>query len=247
MKTIIKKACLLNLVLVSYLGLNGCVSQGTYDSVVKERDDLEKQNRALQANVKLSRNQEMAVSQESQKLKENLETTTQELATTHEKLAITTQKAVSASTLYSKLVDKLASEVQSQQITIKQMQSGVNLNLAENILFESGSADVSTSGQKVLDKVAKELGDIPYQTIVGGFTDNIPISPRLATEFPTNWDLAAARATKVVRLLEESGIPKERLVAVSFGENQPVAPNEDKEGRSQNRRIEIRLRPVIVE
>ena len=60
-----------------------------------------------------SRNQEAAVSQQSQKLKENLDTTTQELATTHEKLATTTKKAVSASALYSNLVDKLASEVQA--------------------------------------------------------------------------------------------------------------------------------------
>lgn len=127
------------------------------------------------------------------------------------------------------------------------MQSGVNVNLPEGILFDSGSSEVKKTGEIVLHKVAKELWDVPYQTIVGGFTDNVPISQRLVEKFPSNWDLAAARATNVVRMLEESGVPKERLVAVSFGENQPVASNDSTEGRAQNRRIEIRLRPVMVE
>ena len=85
------------------------------------------------------------------------------------------------------------------------------------------------------------------KTIVGGFTDNVPISKRLAEQFPSNWDLAAARATNVVRKLEDSGVPKGRMVVVSFGENQPVASNDTAEGRSKNRRIEIRLRPVVVQ
>ncbi len=125
--------------------------------------------------------------------------------------------------------------------------AGVNLNLPEGILFDSGSADVKKTGEAVLQKVAKELKAISYQTIVGGFTDNVPISKRLAQQFPSNWDLAASRATNVARMLEGSGVPKGRLVVVSFGENQPVAPNDTVEGRAQDRRIEIRLRPVVVE
>ncbi|WP_455220260.1 OmpA/MotB family protein [Kaarinaea lacus] len=220
--------------------LSGCVSQGNYDSIVKERDELAKQNRALQANMKLTRNEKVAVKQE-------LEATSSALAITSEELADTKVKAVTTEALYDKLTHQLASELQSQQITIEQMQSGVNVSLPEGILFDSGSAEVKKTGEIVLHKVAKELWDVPYQTIVGGFTDNVPISKRLAEQFPSNWDLAAARATNVVRMLEDSGVPKERLVVVSFGENQPVASNETAEGRAQNRRIEIRLRPVIVE
>lgn len=220
--------------------LSGCVSQGSYDAVVKERDELAKQNRALQANMKLSRNEKDAVKQE-------LEATSTALAITTEELADTKVEVVTTTELYDKLTNQLASELQSQQITIEQMQSGVNVSLPEGILFDSGSAQVKKTGEIVLHKVAKELWDVPYQTIVGGFTDNVPISKRLAQKFPSNWDLAAARATNVVRMLEESGVPKERLVVVSFGENQPVASNDSAEGRAQNRRIEIRLRPVIVE
>ena len=96
-----------------------------------------------------------------------------------------------------------------------------------------------------MDKVGKQLADVPYQTIVAGFTDNAPISSNLAKTFPSNWDLAAARATQVVRILQGSGVVSDRLVAVSFGENEPVAANDTKEGRQQNRRIEIRLRPIV--
>ena len=220
--------------------LAGCVSQGNYDAVVKERDELAKQNRAMQANMKLTRNEKEAV-------KKELEVTSTALAITTEELADTKVEVVTSAALYDKLTKQLASELQSKQITIEQMQSGVNLNLPEGILFDSGSAEVKKTGEIVLHKMAKELWDVPYQTIVVGFTDNVPVSKRLAEKFPSNWDLAAARATNVVRLLEDSGVLKERLVVVSAGENQPVASNDTAEGRAQNRRIEIRLRPVIVE
>jgi chemotaxis protein MotB len=190
--------------------------------------------------MKLTRN-------EKQSLQQNLDTTTEALAVTSEQLAETESKAMTSAVLYDKLVKQLASELNEQQITIEQMQSGINVNLPEAILFESGSASVKKTGEIVLHKVAKELWDVPYQTIVGGFTDNVPISTRLKPVFPSNWDLAAARATNVVRMLEDSGVPKERLVVVSFGENQPVATNENPEGRAQNRRIEIRIRPVAIE
>jgi chemotaxis protein MotB len=220
--------------------VSGCVSQSKHEAVVKERDQLAKQNRALQTNMKLTRN-------EKQSLQQNLDTTTEALAVTSEQLAETESKAMTSAVLYDKLVKQLASELNEQQITIEQMQSGINVNLPEAILFESGSASVKKTGEIVLHKVAKELWDVPYQTIVGGFTDNVPISTRLKPVFPSNWDLAAARATNVVRMLEDSGVPKERLVVVSFGENQPVATNENPEGRAQNRRIEIRIRPVAIE
>ena len=228
------------MILCGVVLISGCVSQSKHEAVVKERDQLAKQNRALQTNMKLTRNEKEA-------LKQNLDTTTQALALTSDQLQDTKVKAMTSTVLYDKLVKQLSSELSGQQITIEQMEKGVNVNLPEAILFESGSSDVKKTGEIVLHKVAKELWDVPYQTIVGGFTDNVPISSRLKPKFPSNWDLAAARATNVVRMLEDSGVPKERLVVVSFGENQPVASNENPEGRALNRRIEIRIRPVVIE
>jgi len=218
----------------------GCVSKGNYETIVKERDELAKQNRALQSNMKLTRNEKTEVTQQ-------LDETSTALAITSDQLAATEADAITTEALYAKLTNDLSSELESQQITIQQMQSGVNLQLPEAILFDSGSAEVKSSGAEVLNKVAQELEGVPYQTIVAGFTDNVPISKQLATKFPSNWDLAAARATNVVRTLQNSGVPGQQLVVVSFGDNQPVASNDTPEGRAQNRRIEIRLRPVVAE
>ena len=77
-----------------------------------------------------------------------------------------------------------------------------------------------------------------------GFTDNVPIRGNLAKRYPTNWELAGARAASVVRLLESTGIDSTKLIASSYGDNFPVASNDTEEGRAQNRRIEIRLRPL---
>ncbi len=213
------------------VGTVGCVSKGKYEALLQENEQLQKQTKSLSGNVKLSQNMAADKANESAILKQEL--------------VETTARSDAAKNVYNNLVTELAGELQSQQVTIQQMKSGVNVNLTADILFSSGSAQVSESGQAVLDKVGKQLIDLPYQTVVVGFTDNAPISDSLAKTFPSNWDLAAARATRVVRILESAGVVTNRLAAVSFGENEPVASNDTPEGRKQNRRIEIRLRPVV--
>lgn len=73
------------------------------------------------------------------------------------------------------------------------------------------------------------------------------IGPGLVNRYPTNWELAGARAASVVRLFAESGLPAARLLAASLADTRPVATNDTPEGRARNRRIEIRLRPVVIE
>jgi hypothetical protein len=86
-------------------------------------------------------------------------------------------------------------------------------------------------------------GDISYTVT----TSNVPIGAELSKKYPTNWELSAARATNVARYLQEKiGINPSLLSATGYGEYQPVAPNETKEGRSKNRRIEIVLVPKEV-
>jgi chemotaxis protein MotB len=74
-----------------------------------------------------------------------------------------------------------------------------------------------------------------------GHTDNVPISKAAQKVFPSNWELSAARATTVVRFLQQAGIAPERLIATGRAEYAPVAPNDSPEGRQKNRRIEITL------
>ena len=227
--------------------VSGCVSQGNYDAVVQERDQLAEKNRSLENELTVAQNEKTAVTNDLQEAKERINVTNRVIIDSYGKMVDARAKAMTTQELYDNLVSKLATELKSQQLTIEQMQSGVRVNLPEAVLFDSGSAQVKATGKTVLNKVAKELVDVPFQTIVGGFTDNVPISARLVDKFPSNWDLAAARATSVVRLMESSGVPKARMVAVSLGENQPIASNDTVEGRAQNRRIEIRLRPVVIE
>jgi chemotaxis protein MotB len=115
----------------------------------------------------------------------------------------------------------------------------------DKILFESGSVKVKPKGQEVLLKLADSFRDREDQKIaVEGHTDNVQIGSALLDRFPTNWELSAARATAVVRFLQEKGnIAPERLTASGFSFYRPVATNETPEDRKQNRRIEIILVP----
>ncbi|MEE4312380.1 MAG: OmpA family protein [candidate division KSB1 bacterium] len=148
---------------------------------------------------------------------------------------------------YDKLVSDMKEEVEQGQIKITQMADRLSVTLVDKILFPSGEADITDAGLKVMERVGNVLKNTEDKVIrVEGHTDNVPIHARLKEKFPTNWELSTARATNVVRFLEEkTGISPERLEAVGMSENHPVASNETAKGRSQNRRIEIALLPKL--
>lgn len=210
-------------------------------------DNLNATNKELDA-----RNAELAsINEQLAKKNQLLSSTSAELEAKQKALADTTQKLQATADymkktdkLYDDLVKELSTELDAKTIKIKEMKDGVNVNLSEAILFSSGSAQLNKTGQEVIIKVSQKLKGIPHQVIVAGFTDNIPIRGSLTKKFPTNWELAGARAASVVRLLEKEGVDKSKLTAVSYGENQAVESNDTAEGRSQNRRIEIRMRPI---
>jgi chemotaxis protein MotB len=84
------------------------------------------------------------------------------------------------------------------------------------------------------------------QIQVSGHTDQLPIGEKRSAQFPTNWELSVARATNVVRFLQEkANVPGDRLVASGYGEFHPVASNKTSAGRARNRRIEILLTPLL--
>jgi len=138
----------------------------------------------------------------------------------------------------------LESEVSSGQIEIEQLREGIRVSVSDDIIFASGSAELDPLGRQVLDKVSRQLLDLNHSIEVQGHTDDRGLKASLAGRFPTNWELAAARAARVVRLMQENGIPGERLRVVSFASYLPLAPNDSAENRAQNRRIEIRLKPA---
>jgi chemotaxis protein MotB len=144
------------------------------------------------------------------------------------------------------LITQMSDEIKKNQIQITQLADKLKVSIVDKILFPSGEVDITTEGLEVLERVGNILKNVEDKVIrVEGHTDNVPIHPRLQKDFPTNWELSTARATNVVRFLQDRvRIEPERLEAVGLGEFQPVASNDTKEGRSQNRRIEIALLPL---
>jgi len=114
------------------------------------------------------------------------------------------------------------------------------------VLFASGSDELSVSGRRALAQLAAPLGSLlaaePDQMIlVGGHTDDVPIAN---DRFASNWELSAARSTAVARALVAAGLPPARVVASGFGPYHPRAPNRSDAERRRNRRIEVLLVPL---
>ncbi len=146
------------------------------------------------------------------------------------------------------LSDELKDEIQKGEVTINQLKNHVTVSIVQEVLFDSGHADLHEAGKKVLDKVANVLKKINNRLImVEGHTDNVPIGKTIIEKYPTNWELSTARATTVVRYLQEKGIEPTHLSAAGFSEYRPVATNDTPENRQKNRRIDIVLAPEIKE
>jgi chemotaxis protein MotB len=145
---------------------------------------------------------------------------------------------------YDSMVGAMQEEMQKGEITITQLKDKLTLSMVEAILFDSGSSKVKKNGEKVLDRVAEILKKVTDKQIrIEGYTDNVRIGGGLAEKFPTNWELSTARATNVVRYLQQNGIDPQLLGACGYSEYRPIASNDTDEGKAKNRRIEVVLTP----
>lgn len=148
---------------------------------------------------------------------------------------------------HDQLVKELQAEIENKEIQITQLADRLSVSLVDKILFPSGEAEITPAGLKVLERVGNIIKNVQDKIIrVEGHTDNVPIHPRLQKQFPTNWELSTARANNVVRFLQDKvGMDPGRLQAVGLSQYHPIASNETATGRSQNRRIEIALLPMV--
>ena len=122
------------------------------------------------------------------------------------------------------------------------------IRLESDVIFDSGSAKLSTQGLETLRDIAQKYQDYPDRIMsIEGHTDNKLIAGYLAQFYPTNWELSAARAAAAANFLSQQGVPEDKLRIVGFGALQPIASNDTEEGRASNRRIEIRLAPKLSE
>ncbi len=148
---------------------------------------------------------------------------------------------------YQELEAKMKEEIEKGDIRLSQSGGRIKVDLVDKILFDVGEASVTERGAEVLSRVGGVLAAVEDKKIqVSGHTDALDISERLAGKYPTNWELAAARATNVVRFLEEkANVPGRRLVAAAYGPWEPISSNKTAGGRARNRRIEIVLTPQL--
>ena len=143
------------------------------------------------------------------------------------------------------LVAELQQEIADGRVQVQRLKGQLRVDMVDEILFDSGEAQVKADGQAVLKRIAEVLAKTDKTVQVQGHTDNVPIRGRLASQYPTNWELSAARAVNVVRFLQQTGLDPSRLSADAFAEYHPRAGNDTDEGRRKNRRIEILLGPPV--
>ncbi len=240
--------------------LSGCVSSGKYDATLAEMETMRQSLGSAQDEI--SRNQ-----QQIEKTKQALEAARKQVATTQsdvmaleaKKLALqqelsdsqaqlATLREIEAETprrneIYAQFVNRLKTMIDGGQLTVSIEQGRIVINLPNNVLFKSGSANLNPEGTEALTQIAaavSQFSDRRFQ--IEGHTDNMPIK---SARFPSNWELSTSRALAVVHLLIDLGVTSENISAAGFGEFRPRAGNDTDEGRQLNRRIEIIMLPNL--
>jgi chemotaxis protein MotB len=254
--------------------LPGCVTQKTFDALKAERDgleaNLEEKNKALAeldaknrkltsdkaaveaqlaeeqdkvkdltARIDKLRGDMAALTKDKTKLQSSVEEMTRALAELEKRRA----EAEGRINEFKNLLSRFRSLIDAGKLKVKIVEGRMVVVLATDILFASGSASLSKDGKAAIAEVGAVLAEIPKRSFqVEGHTDNVPIA---SAQYPSNWELAAARAITVLKAMVEAGLPGERISAASFADTRPVAPNDTKESKAQNRRIEIIIVPDL--
>ncbi len=141
------------------------------------------------------------------------------------------------------MLERFKSLIDSGTLRVKIVDGRMVVELATDVLFDSGKASLSPAGVEALTEVGAVLQGIPdrrYQ--VEGHTDDVPIK---SAKYPSNWELASDRALTVLRAMVDGGLDPDRISAASYGEFKPTGTNETDEGRAANRRIEIVVVPDL--
>ena len=238
---------------ITLLAATGCVTQGEFDKLQSEKNQeiaslqssraaLEQQVRNLESQRESLEKQRDSLTRENDSLAKQRDSLTQQVAALDAQRAQLQATEKQSEARYDALLSNLSEELRKGQLQVRQLKGMLTVDVAEQLFFDSGRANLKDTGKQVLQKVAESLKGYEDKAIrIVGHTDNVPITKGLQKVFPSNWELSAARATTVVRFLQDSGIAPERLVATGRAEYAPVSPNDTTEGRQKNRRIEITL------
>lgn len=134
---------------------------------------------------------------------------------------------------------ELKTALQEKQVAVKRLEDFTVIEVGQDLLFESGQVDMTAQGKAIVAEIATALGKYPsYHMRIEGHTDSMPLNDRLKQRYRSNWELSAIRAATVVRyMIYGLQVPGKNLSIAGYADHRPVATNETKEGRAQNRRI----------
>ena len=137
------------------------------------------------------------------------------------------------------ILSDITEVAEDSELQIDTSESKIVVRVPGASLFKPGQADLQLSARPVLDEVIRVVNKYPnYKIHIQGHTDDESIS---TDRFPTNWELAAARATAVLRYFIDKGADPERMTATGYADTFPLASNDTAQGRALNRRVEFVL------
>jgi chemotaxis protein MotB len=146
----------------------------------------------------------------------------------------------SAAAALTKVADDVARAlddlVKQDLVVMRRSEFWIEVEIKTDLLFPSGSAQLAPYAIDVIQRLGGALAPYPNPIRVEGHTDNKPIK---TVAFYSNWELSAARAGSVVRVLQSKGVNPERLAVIGYGEQRPVKPNDTEQGRNANRRVVV--------
>jgi chemotaxis protein MotB len=151
-----------------------------------------------------------------------------------------TGAAAAAAAALTHLADEVARAmddlVKQNLVVVRRSEFWIEVEIKTDILYPSGSAHLAPYAVDVIQRLGGALAPFPNPIRVEGHTDNKPIS---TVAFYSNWELSAARAGSVVRVLQAQGVGPERLAVIGYGDTRPVQPNDSEAGRNANRRVVV--------
>jgi len=224
------------LTLAVFFSAMGCVSSGKYKSL----EEKEKQTATENENYKL---QLGSTQNKVTELNRKLGIAENEMKTAMEQMKKRRQETEKRLAEFKELTSKFSKLVNAGKLSVKMVNGRMTVALSTDILFSSGSAKLSAEGVKSIKEVSvllKTLDGRKYQ--IEGHTDNIPMK---SDSYPSNWELASARAITVVKTMIDAGLPAEQVSAASYADTQAVADNATPEGKKLNRRISIVIVPDL--
>jgi chemotaxis protein MotB len=138
--------------------------------------------------------------------------------------------------LAGRIKEALAPLVKTGQVRLTQLPRGIAVEINASVLFAPAQASLQPDSISALQAVAQVLSGTQDTIQVEGHTDNLPIA---SAQYPSNWELASARASSVVRLFVDGGVNPVRLTASGYADNRPVESNDTPDGRARNRRVTL--------